>query len=106
MLCLNLPNGGVAPISDKNVFKVLSEYSLPSSVQKNLRATVRESIRRGAAVGVELGLMTGIETKRSGFSIMGDRKVIRTEEKYVSHWTPLKDEEGRSSWVVLTTASK
>jgi phototropin len=70
-------------------------------VQKNLRATVRELIRRGAAVSVELGLTTGMETKRSGFSIMGDKKVIRTEEKYVSHWTPLKDEEGRSSWVVL-----
>ncbi len=106
MLCLNLPNGGIAPISDKDIFKVLAEYSLPSSVQKNLRNTVRESIRKGAALSVELGLMTGIETKRSGFSIIGERKVVRTEEKYISHWTPLKDEEGNTSWVVLTIAPK
>lgn len=35
--------------------------------------------------------MTGIEMKRSGFSIMGDRKVIKTEEKYVK---PLDAVEG------------
>jgi hypothetical protein len=106
MLCLNLPNGGIAPIFSKDIFKVLSEYSLSSSVQKDLRATVRESLRKGNAVSVELGLLTGMEEKRSGFSIMGDRKAVRTEEKYVSHWTPLKDDEGRTSWVVLTIAPK
>jgi hypothetical protein len=50
--------------------------------------------------------MTGMETRRGGFNIMGDRKAVGTEEKYVSHWTPLKDEEGRTSWAVLTIAPK
>jgi hypothetical protein len=106
MLCLNLPNGGIAPIFNKDIFRVLAENSMQSSMQKTLRATVRESIRRENAVSVELGLMTGMETKREGFSIMGDRKIVRTEEKYVRHWTPLKDEEGRTNWVVLTIAPK
>jgi len=105
MLCLNLPNGGTAPIF-KDIFKVLAENTMSSSLQKTLRATVRESITRGNAVSVELGLMTGMETKKGGFGIMGDRKIVRTEEKYVSHWTLMKDEEGRTSWVVLTIAPK
>jgi hypothetical protein len=85
MLCLNLPNGGIAPIFNKDIFRVLAKNSMQSSLQKMLRTTVRESIRRGNAVSLELGLMTGMETKRGGFSIMGDRKIVRTGEKYVSH---------------------
>lgn len=102
----NLLNVGIAPIFNKDIFRVLAENSMQSTLRKTLRATVREFIRRGNAVSVELGLMTGMETKRGGFSIMGDRKVVRTEEKYVSHWTPLKDAEGRVNWVVLTIAPK
>ena len=30
----------------------------------------------------------------------------RVEERYISHWTPVKDEEGRVGWCVLTIAPK
>jgi phototropin len=106
MLCLNLPNGDIAPIYNKDIFKILAEHSLSTAVQRALKLTVRENVKKGNAVSVELGLMTGMETRRGGFNIMGDRRAVRTEEKYVSHWTPLKDEDGRTRWVVLTIAPK
>lgn len=114
MLCLNLPNGSIAPIFQKDIFRVLAEHSPPSSsVLKTFKATVRDAISKGKAVSVETGLLTGYEERkeRSGFGrMLGDRGdgrgLVRVEEKYVTHWTPLKDEEGRTRWVVLTIAPK
>lgn len=80
MLCLNLPNGGIVPIYNKDIFKILSEHSLSTGIQKSLKITVSESIKGGHAVSVELGLMTGMETRRGGFNILGDRRPVRTEE--------------------------
>lgn len=106
MLCLNLPNGGIAPIYNKDIFKVLADHSTSSSVSKALKNTVRENIRLGQAISIDLGLMTGLETRRRGFTVATDRRPVRAEEKYSSHWTPLKDENGSTRWVVLTIAPK
>jgi hypothetical protein len=45
MLCLNLPNGGIAPIYNKDIFKVLAEHSSSSSssVAKTFKTTVRDA---------------------------------------------------------------
>lgn len=61
----------------------------------------------GKAVSVEIGLLTGFE-ERKGTGWFGGREegMRRVEEKYVTHWTPLKDEEGRVRWAVLTIAPK
>jgi hypothetical protein len=76
-------------------------------VTKALKQTVRDSLRTGKAVSVETGLLTGFEEKKSNGWFGADRDVLRrVEEKYVTHWTPLKDEEGRVKWVVLTIAPK
>jgi hypothetical protein len=114
MLCLNLPNGSIAPIFNKDIFQVLAEYSPASShVAKAFKTTVRDAISKGRAVSVETGLLTGYEERRerSGFGrMLGDkgaaRGLVRVEEKYITHWTPLKDVEGRPKWVVLTIAPK
>jgi hypothetical protein len=113
MLCLNLPNGSIAPIFHKDIFRVLAEHSPPSSsVSKTFKNAVRDAISKGNAVSVETGLLTGYEERkeRSGFGRMlgerGDSGLFRVEERYVTHWTPLKDEEGRTRWVVLTIAPK
>ncbi|KAL2060930.1 hypothetical protein VTL71DRAFT_8982 [Oculimacula yallundae] len=109
MLCLNLPNGGIAHIYNKDIFKVFSEFSTSSSqsVNKVFKQTVRESIKMGQAVSVETGLMTGFE-ERKGTGWFGGEKegMRRVEERYITHWTPLKDQEGRVKWVVLTIAPK
>jgi PAS domain S-box-containing protein len=119
MLCLTLPNGSIAPIFNKDIFRVLAEHSPSSSVLKTFKQTVRDSISKGKAVSVETGLLTGYEERkeRSGFGrYLGGgegrgeggagRGWVRVEEKYVTHWTPLKDEEGRTRWVVTTIAPK
>ncbi|CZR62126.1 related to nonphototropic hypocotyl protein 1 [Phialocephala subalpina] len=110
MLCLNLPNGSIAPIYNKDIFKVLSEHtSSPSSssASKAFRSSVREALKVGKAVSVETGLLTGFEERKGG-GWFGGREdgMRRVEERYVTHWTPLKDEEGRVRWVVLTIAPK
>lgn len=109
MLCLNLPNGGVAPIYNKDIFKVLSEHSSSSSssIAKAFKSTVREALRVGKAVSVETGLLTGFEERKGSTWYGGEKERLkRVEEKYVTHWTPLKDEEGRVKQVVLTIAPK
>lgn len=73
---------------------------------------MKKELKAGKAVSVEIGLLTGMEQrKNSGFLGIGkgpgkEGGLRRVEERYVSHWTPLKDEEGRSRWVVLTIAPK
>jgi len=107
MLCLNLPNGSIVPIFNKDVFKILGEHSSWSnSTSKVFKDKVRSEIGKGNALSVEIGLMTGYEERKQGSFRMGgsDKKLVRVEEKYVCHWTPLKDEEGLVKWVVLTIA--
>ncbi len=112
ILCLNLPNGAIAPIYNKDIFKVLSEHSSSSSSSSStarvFRETVRSALRVGKAVSVETGLLTGFEERKGGGWFGGGEKegLRRVEERYVTHWTPLKDEEGRVGWVVLTIAPK
>ncbi|PBP17298.1 hypothetical protein BUE80_DR011775 [Diplocarpon rosae] len=109
MLGLNLPNGSVAHIYHKDIFKVLSEFSTSSSssVNRGLKQTVRDALKAGEAVSVETGLLTGFkETKRRG--LFGDRDggLRRVAERYITHWTPLKDQDSNVKWVVLTIAPK
>ena len=101
LLGLNLPNGGVASIFDKDIFKVLAAQSQSSSSHKAIKSTVRESVRKGVAVSLEMELLTGTETRKSGVLAARERRV---EEKFVGHWTPVKDEEGAVGFVVLTIA--
>ena len=79
---------------------------MSSSAHKALKSTVKACTQKGNAVSIEVGLLTGMEVKRGGFGGMGAKVTMRSEEKYVSHWTPLKDEEGRACWVVLTIAPR
>ncbi|KAF4631866.1 hypothetical protein G7Y89_g6263 [Cudoniella acicularis] len=110
MLCLNLPNGGIVPIYNKDIFKVLSDHassSSSSSISRTFKQTVRDALARGRAVSVEAGLLTGFAERKGGGWFCGDReRLMRVEEGYVTHWTPLKDEEGRVRWVVLTIVPK
>jgi hypothetical protein len=114
MLCLNLPNGNVVPIYNKEIFKVLQDYtssSTSSSRTKDFRNTVRDALKGGRAVSVETSLLTGFAEKKGGGGWFGGSggdkdRITRVEERYVTHWTPLKDEAGRVRYVVLTIAPK
>ncbi|CAG8979037.1 hypothetical protein HYALB_00011607 [Hymenoscyphus albidus] len=113
MLCLNLPNGNVIPIYNKDIFKVLADYT--ASPTSHFRDRVKENMRRGGAVSLEIGFLTGYAEKKGGGLASGkswfrgtsrDALGGRTEERYVTHWTPLKDVGGRTKRVVLTIAPK
>ncbi|KAG9235145.1 hypothetical protein BJ875DRAFT_483491 [Amylocarpus encephaloides] len=110
MLCLHLPNGTVVPIYNRDIFKVLSEFSSSSASRaKDFSNVVKDALREGRAVSVETNLLTGFVEKKTGGGWFGggDKDiVVRVDEKYVTHWTPLKDKEGRVSHVVLTIAPK
>ncbi|KAH7312973.1 hypothetical protein BKA65DRAFT_467270 [Rhexocercosporidium sp. MPI-PUGE-AT-0058] len=109
LLCLNLPNGGIAHIYNKDIFKVFSEFSISTSSSGNkvFKQTVRDALKVGQAVSVETGLLTGFEEKKGTGWFGGEKEGMkRVEERYVTHWTPLKDQEGRVKWVVLTIAPK
>lgn len=87
---------------NRDIFKVLSDQPLSANIGKGFKTTVRDAIKHGKAVSIELGMMTGIELVKKG----GRTGTRRVEEKYTSHWTVMKDEEGRSRWVVFTIAPK
>jgi hypothetical protein len=122
MLGLNLPNGGVAPIFNEDIFMILAKHSASpsSSTARAFKETVRGAVRRGAAVSVDTGLLTGYAERREKGGLLGKWSsggggnggapggggMVRVEETYVTHWTPLKDEEGRPRWVCLTIAPK
>jgi len=57
-------------------------------------------------------MMTGLEERKAstglGRLVGSERQggMIRVEEKYISHWTPVKDEEGFPMYVILTICPK
>lgn len=115
LLCLDLSAGSNISIFNKDIFRVFSENQLdPDTKQfKAAKQVVREAIRQGKAVSAEMGLLTGTEIKKAGVGGMigkmgGGKKVVwcRAEERFVMHWTPLKDEDNRVKFVVLTIAPK
>lgn len=84
-------------LTDRDIFKVLADQPLSASIGKSFKSTVRDAVKNGKAVSIEMGMMTGIEETK---------KAKRVEEMYVTHWTVLKDENGKGKWVVLTIAPK
>jgi hypothetical protein len=101
-MCLNISNGTKASIFNRDIFKVLAEHTISSYLHKSLKHTVRENIRQGKAVSVEMPLLTNREI-RGDIGLRTNRGV---EERHVGHWTPLKNEDGVTKWVVLTIAPK
>jgi len=119
MLHLTLPNGTIAPIVNKDIFIILGEHSASgpaSSTNKALKRTIHTAIKAGKAVSVEIGLMTGFTEKKASFfgsgsngnggSRDGASGFKKVEEKYVTHWTPLKVEDGNVKKIVLTIVPK
>jgi hypothetical protein len=115
MLHLTLPNGTLAPFTGKDIFVVFGENStagVGSTFNKRIKNTCHTSMRQGKAVSFDLGLLTGFAEKKSRFlgsstTNMGMTSGYkRVEETYVTHWTPLKAEDGSVKKCVLTIVPK
>lgn len=125
MLCMET-DGSLSPIYNKDIFHVLSENSstAPSSstqsffsskksgmgvLPKGFKSVILERLKAGDAVSVEINLLTGIEMLMESDTLAngpGRELGKKVEERYVTHWTPLKDEIARTKWVVLTIAPR
>lgn len=127
---------GIVPLYHKDIFTVLAEHSPPSTpsyttslskpsffgqklapgvLPKGFRSTVRDRLRVGEAVSLELNLWTGemLGEREMGGPVGGregrdgkSREERRVEDRFVTHWTPLKDEAAKIKWVVLTIAPR
>lgn len=83
MLYPTKPNSG--QIIGVDVFRFLGHHA--HSLNRDFKSRVKAAMKVGAAVSVELSLCT---RQYHGF------------EKFVTHWTPLKDEKGSVCFAVLT----
>ncbi|KAI3394903.1 hypothetical protein diail_2074 [Diaporthe ilicicola] len=87
---LNPANMAGTMVAGSDVFRFFGLNMMAK--QSEYKARVRNAIRVGMPVSTELRL----QTRRSA--------IFRGDEKFVAHWTPLKDEKAAVHWVVVTVA--
>jgi len=74
-----------------DVFRFLTAHA--TTLGKDFKQRVRGALRMGQPISVDVRL----STHRSA--------VFRGDEEFVTHWTPMKNEMGVVTWVVLTMGS-
>lgn len=85
------PDHPIQKIVGTNVFKFLNQHA--TSISRDYRSSVRASLKVGQAISLHIRLSTH------------HSDVSRSEEEFVTHWTPLKDEHAVVTFVVLTMGS-
>ena len=80
---------GQGSIVGTDVFKFLTKHS-SAGLGRDYKSRVKTAMKAGSAISLDLGLCT---RRYMGF------------EKFVIHWTPLKDERGDVGFLVLTLSS-
>lgn len=88
---LNPANLADSQIVGSDIFKFLGHHA--TSVTKDYRSKVRAALRWGQAISVDIH----VSTRRSA--------MFRGDEKFSTHWTPLKDDHAITTFVVLTMGS-
>ena len=74
-----------------DIFKFISNNATQST--RDYKARVRNALKMGMAISVDIYL----ETRRS--------MVYRGDERFATHWTPVKDENAAVQYVVVTMGS-
>ncbi|KAH6894557.1 hypothetical protein B0T10DRAFT_253964 [Thelonectria olida] len=91
-------------IRGKDVFDVLAEQATLPNVTKAFKSTVRDVVvRDGRSISLDLALTNHIPRRATtARTLNGDEAGRdRKSNKMMSHWTPLKDADGRVKYVVL-----
>ncbi|KAI9832200.1 MAG: hypothetical protein M1826_002204 [Phylliscum demangeonii] len=78
------------PFIGRDVFRVLSECAI--APPRNFKSDVKKSVGSGLALSVTLRLAM---PRANANDPVGD-------QTYVTHWTPLKDDQGTVTFIVLT----
>ncbi|KXH35331.1 Aureochrome1 [Colletotrichum simmondsii] len=87
---LHPANNTVGLVAGQEVFRFLKQNMV--NHQSDYKTRVRNALRTGAPISVEVRL----QTRRSA--------LFRGDERFVTHWTPLKDEKSQVHWAVVTLA--
>lgn len=84
------PGNTVGLVAGQEVFRFFKANMV--SKETDYRSRVRTAVRGGNPISVEIRL----QTRRSA--------LYRGDERFITHWTPLKDEHSATEWVVITLA--
>ncbi|KAK7952799.1 uncharacterized protein PG986_008527 [Apiospora aurea] len=84
------PGNTAGLVTGQEVFRFFKANMV--SKETDYRSRVRLAVRNGNPISVEIRL----QTRRSA--------LYRGDERFVTHWTPLKDEHSGTEWVVITLA--
>ncbi|KAK8019068.1 hypothetical protein PG990_004206 [Apiospora arundinis] len=84
------PGNTAGLVTGQEVFRFFKTNMV--SKESDYRSRVRLAVRNGQPLSVEIRL----QTRRSA--------LYRGDERFVTHWTPLKDESSATEWVVVTLA--
>ncbi|KAK7987361.1 MFS general substrate transporter [Apiospora arundinis] len=84
------PGNTAGLVTGQEVFRFFKANMV--SKESDYRSRVRLAVRNGQPLSVEIRL----QTRRSA--------LYRGDERFVTHWTPLKDESSATEWVVVTLA--
>ena len=84
----NLAKG---PLVGAEIFKFLARQT--ESMPRDYKGRVKSALKVGSAISLNLHLFT----RRS--------MIFRGDECFATHWTPLKDEQSRVKWIVMTMGS-
>ena len=90
LLYVNEQDG--AQFVGRDIFQVLSQHA--TSISRDFKYKVKEPLAAGRAVSVDISMLEPHAMAR------------RFDVKFVTHWTPLKDEEGEATFVILTLSSR
>ncbi|KAI1334428.1 hypothetical protein F5Y15DRAFT_289439 [Xylariaceae sp. FL0016] len=98
-------------LTHSDIFHLLANKANSPSVTKSFKATIRERIECGKSTSIEVIVDASRARKPSavGFDIFKDeiskseKRLGRSakQEKLMTHWTPMRNHEGKFEWVVL-----
>ena len=84
-----------SPLVGQDIFKILADHA--TNFSKDAKSRVKGALKIGRAISVDVNLWLQGGTNGAKVS---------ASERFVTHWTPMKDEESRVKYVVLCLASK
>ena len=74
-----------------NIFKFLAQYT--TTLPREFKSKVQYAVKSGLSISTSINLFTLSSLTRPG------------DDKFFTHWTPMKDENGNIKYVIVTLSS-
>ncbi|KAL8822851.1 MAG: hypothetical protein Q9191_006421 [Dirinaria sp. TL-2023a] len=88
---LGITNSASQEFVGNNIFKFLAQHT--TSLPREYKSKVKDALKHGLAISASIQLFTLRSLARRG------------DDKFFTHWTPCKDEDGATKYVVVTLSS-